>query len=84
MRIENLVVVVRDASVSRCDQTFLRFDTLTLCPIDRRLIDASRLCEEERRWLNEYHAAVARALGPFMDGEDARWLEQATEPLDGP
>lgn len=81
MRIENLMVVVRDQALSRRSQTYLRFETLTLCPIDRRLIDVKLLTPEERRWLNQYHATVARTLMPELRGKDAKWLQRATKTL---
>lgn len=81
MRIENLMVVVRDRALSRRDQTFLRFETLTLCPIDRRLIEVKLLTPVERLWLNEYHAHVAQILAPKLRGKDATWLQRATKAL---
>ena len=57
------------------------FETLTLAPIDRRLIVKEMLSPDEIRWLDDYHARVAAALGPELD-EDARaWLKHATAPL---
>jgi Xaa-Pro aminopeptidase len=81
IRTENLMVVVRDAALSRRGQRFLRFEALTLCPIDARLIDPRLLDDRERRWLDEYHATVARAIGPQLHGADAAWLRRATRPL---
>jgi Xaa-Pro aminopeptidase len=57
------------------------FETLTLVPIDRRLIDVSLLTEPEREWLNAYHARVDREIGPLLDGEALAWLKQATQSL---
>ena len=57
------------------------FETLTLAPIDRRLIVKSMLTPAERQWLDAYHARVAAALLPHLDGEDARSLEVACKPL---
>ena len=57
------------------------FETLTLAPIDRRLIVKDMLTADEIAWLDDYHARVAAALGPELD-EDARaWLRHATAPL---
>jgi Xaa-Pro aminopeptidase len=50
-------------------------------PFDRRLILAERLSGDERAWLDAYHAQVAQAIGPRLEGADAGWLEQATAPL---
>jgi Xaa-Pro aminopeptidase len=82
IRTENLMVVVRDAALSRKGgQCFLRFETLTLCPIDARLIEPGLLEDRERRWLDDYHATVARALAPHLDRAAAAWLKRATRPL---
>lgn len=82
IRTENLMVVTRDAALSRRrGQRFLRFETLTLCPIDTRLIEPGLLDDRERRWLDDYHATVARALTPLLDRADAAWLARATRRL---
>ena len=57
------------------------FETLTLCPIDRRLIDASLLTDDERAWFDAYHARVLNELGPLLEGDDLQWLERACKPL---
>ena len=80
IRIENLVEVVKDESVAPRD--FLRFDTLTLCPIEKRLADPALLTAGERGWLDAYHARVLETLGPDLDWGDRRWLERACAPLD--
>ena len=59
----------------------LSFETLTLAPMDRRLIDASLLSPAEIAWLNAYHAEVLAKIGPQLEGEDHDWLEQACAPL---
>ena len=55
----------------------LGFETLTLAPIDRRLIDAGLLEPRERGWLDAYHARVAAALAPLVEPETGRWLRAA-------
>jgi Xaa-Pro aminopeptidase len=57
------------------------FETLTLVPIDRRLIDKSLLSAEEIRWLDAYHARVRDIISPEVDPDTRRWLEAATAPL---
>ncbi len=59
----------------------MRFETLTLAPIDRRLIVPALMTSEEIDWLDQYHARVLRELGPFLAGADRAWLERATAPL---
>jgi Xaa-Pro aminopeptidase len=57
------------------------FETITLCPIDRRLIDTSLLIREELIWLDAYHARVREALLPHTNGPAREWLLAATEPF---
>jgi Xaa-Pro aminopeptidase len=59
----------------------LGFETLTLAPIDRALVDLGLMEEEEIAWLDAYHARVRATIGPLVDPETARWLEIATAPL---
>ena len=60
----------------------LGFDTLTLCPIDRRLILSDLLDAEETTWLDTYHARVREELTPLLADDPALdWLEAATAPL---
>jgi Xaa-Pro aminopeptidase len=73
IRIENLVCVTAGESLS--------FETLTLAPIDRALIDADLLDAGEIAWLDGYHARVRGEIGPLVDAATATWLEQATRPL---
>ena len=60
---------------------FLEFETLTLCPIDTRCIDLALLRDDERRWLDAYHAEVRRRLTPLLTGAALAWLEARTQPL---
>ena len=79
IRIENLIVV-SPAETSEFGQ-FLSFETVTLCPFDRKLIDVSLLTEHEREWVNEYHRLVREKLLGHLDDEVASWLEEACAPL---
>jgi Xaa-Pro aminopeptidase len=81
IRIENLVIVTEAAPVAGGERPMLGFETLTLAPIDRRLIDTSLLSPAERDWLNAHHARVRETLSPILDGDDRAWLEAATSPL---
>ncbi|MBP0614778.1 aminopeptidase P family protein [Jiella mangrovi] len=81
IRIENLVVVTEREAISGGDAPMHGFETLTLAPIDRRLIDSTLLTEEERGWLNAYHARVRDALMGELSEPDAAWLEAATRPV---
>ena len=79
IRIENLVCNVRAESTEFVDA--LKFETLTLCPIDTRCIEKSLLSDAEVQWLNEYHAEVLRRLRPRVTGAALRWLELRTQVL---
>ncbi len=81
IRIENLEIV-RDAEpIEGGDLPMHRFETLTLAPIDRRLVAVDALTQPERDWLNAYHTRVAREIGPHLNGDTATWLKAATAPL---
>jgi Xaa-Pro aminopeptidase len=79
IRIENLVLNVPAPVENGEFGEFLRFETLTLCPIDTRCLDLSLLREDERRWLNDYHATVRARLLPHVSGAARDWLELRTE-----
>jgi Xaa-Pro aminopeptidase len=81
IRIENLVLVVEGPNVAGAEKQLNAFETLTLAPIDRRLIDSALLSASEVEWLDGYHARVAEALGPLVDHDTRPWLEAATQQL---
>jgi Xaa-Pro aminopeptidase len=81
IRIENLVLVTAAAQVEGGDRPMMGFETLTLAPIDRRLIVKEMLGPDEIAWLDAYHARVAETLIPDLDAEAHRWLAAATAPL---
>ena len=76
IRIENLVVVELRA-IADSDREMLGFETLTLAPIDLRLIDWMLMDPEEIKWLNDYHARVRKTLSPLVDSATRRWLATA-------
>jgi Xaa-Pro aminopeptidase len=78
IRTENLLLVVESAVG---DGGYLEFETLTLTPIERRLIDAALLTPAERAWLDAYHQRVFSEIGPMLEGDTRDWLKQATRPL---
>jgi Xaa-Pro aminopeptidase len=82
IRIENLMLVTEPQQVPDGDREMMGFETLTLVPIDRRLIVAELLTPRERTWLDTYHARVREVIGPELGAEDRSWLEAATAPLD--
>jgi len=80
IRIENLVLV-RDADLPGAEKPMLRFEPLTLAPLERKLIDVGLLTAAERAWVDAYHADVRATIGPLVPNDVAAWLETATEAL---
>jgi Xaa-Pro aminopeptidase len=78
IRIENLVAV-EPRDIPGAERDMLGFETLTLVPIDLRLIEPKLLTGEEKAWLNAYHARVRAALSPFLDATERAWLATATK-----
>jgi Xaa-Pro aminopeptidase len=78
IRIENLQFVTPAADIDGGERPMLGFETLTLAPIDARLIDVTLLSETERSWLNDYHARVLAEIGPRVEGDVLAWLTAAT------
>jgi Xaa-Pro aminopeptidase len=81
IRIENLVAVTESESPENGDRPMLGFETLTLAPIDLRLVESERLTAEERDWLNAYHARVRDAHAGHLDEGERAWLEAAARPI---
>jgi Xaa-Pro aminopeptidase len=81
IRIENLVLVTQAPPVAGAEKPLNAFETLTLAPIDRRLVDRSLLTPEETLWLDGYHARVAETLTPLVDEGTRAWLADATRPI---
>ena len=83
IRIENLIVVRPDDVAPRDNgaREMLSFETITLAPIDRKLVASHMLDDHELHWLNEYHARVRATIGPLVDAETHAWLDQATAPI---
>jgi Xaa-Pro aminopeptidase len=80
IRIENLELVV-GTDIAGAEKPVNAFETLTLAPIDARLIDPRMLSTDELLWLNDYHARVRREVGPLLDEATKAWLDAATAPL---
>jgi Xaa-Pro aminopeptidase len=83
VRIENLLLnVPADTGAEAASfGEFLRFETLTLCPIDTRCIERTMLSQEEVDWLDAYHAEVLERVSPLVSGEALDWLQKRTQPL---
>ncbi|WP_203294176.1 aminopeptidase P family protein [Maricaulis parjimensis] len=83
IRIENLQVVTAAEEIPGGERPMLGFETLTVAPIHKGLIDTALLTAEEISWLDSYHALVRERVLPLVDGDVADWLVAATEPLAG-
>jgi Xaa-Pro aminopeptidase len=81
IRIENLIVVTEPESVPGGERKMMRFETITLAPIDIDLVEPKLLTQDERDWLNAYHVRVREQLTPLMDAETRTWLEKATRAI---
>ena len=79
VRIENTLLIVPAESTAFGD--FLKFETLTLAPIDTTPIVLEMLSTEEREWLNNYHHRVYESLSPYLEGNEKEWLRNATLPI---
>lgn len=77
IRIENLIVVKPADDFPG----FLDFETITLAPIDTRLIDMALMTKDERDWLNAFHARIWSEIGPLVEGPVKDWLKGATQPI---
>ena len=81
IRIENLQTVTPAAPIPGGERPMLGFETLTLAPYDRRLIDVAILTGEERAQVDAYHARVAAEIGPLVEPAVRAWLGEACAPL---
>jgi Xaa-Pro aminopeptidase len=81
IRIENLVLVVEAPPVEGAEKPLNAFETLTLAPIDTRLVEPALMTADEIAWLDGYHARVRGALAPIVDAPTREWLIKATAPI---
>ena len=83
IRIENLIAVreAKDLGAHTTGETFLEFETLTLCYYDTRMMDLSRMTAEEIAWLNNYHAWVYAEVAPLLSKEETAWLKEKCKAL---
>lgn len=76
IRIENDVVVKKDIETD--SGQFMKFETISFCPIDLEGINVELLDESERQWLNNYHEEVYKKLSPYLEQEEKEWLRRET------
>jgi Xaa-Pro aminopeptidase len=81
IRCENLLVVKECDDIEAGEIPMLGFEALTLVPFDLRLVDPKLLSDDERNWLNDYHARVRQTISPLLGAEDQQWLEQSTRSI---
>jgi len=81
IRIENLVLVTEPKMIAGGEREMMGFESLTLAPIDVRLVARALLNDEEAEWLNAYHATVRETLTPLVDAPTATWLANATRTI---
>ena len=77
IRIENLIVTKEDDE----HNGFLSFDTLTLYPIDIKLIEETIFTKSEKAWLNQYHQEVYEKISPLLNDEEKTWFELKCRPM---
>jgi Xaa-Pro aminopeptidase len=80
IRIESLLLVI-ESTITSPNGRFLTFETLTMVPLDRKLIKISLLSAEEKEWINRYHQHVFDQISPFIEGKVLGWLAYATQTL---
>ena len=81
IRIENLCLVVPDPKHTTDEMDWYKWEPVTLCPIDLKMIDKTLLDPVEKDWLNEYHKTVYKKLAPLLDGDHRKWLKKATRSI---
>jgi len=81
IRIENLLIVTPATAITGGNRKMLGFETLTLAPIDQRLIDEQLLQPAEKQWLNAYHKRVYDEISPLLDEATKAWLKTATKKI---
>ncbi|XP_059201471.1 xaa-Pro aminopeptidase 2 [Centropristis striata] len=83
IRIEDVAVVV--PVNTKYGHNFLTFDTVSLVPYDRKLIDTSILSSEQLQWLNKYYETIRKLVGPELDRQklhaEKDWMLKHTESL---
>jgi Xaa-Pro aminopeptidase len=82
IRLENLLLV-QPANLPEAAKPFLCFETLTLAPFDRRLLEPALMTARERAWVDAYHARVLAEVGPALGATERAWLADACAPLPG-
>ena len=59
----------------------MKFNTVSLCYIDKSLINIDLLSKDEIKWLNDYHKTVYEKISPFLNNDEKEWLKEKTKSL---
>ena len=81
IRLENLVYVKKHKKDTRQKKEFLEFETLTLVPFEKNLIESKLLSKDELNWINSYHQNIYKKLSPFIVASEKSWLRKACKKL---
>jgi Xaa-Pro aminopeptidase len=82
IRIENLVIVTKGEVPKGGERPMMGFENLTYAPLERELVNTKLLTDEERQWVDDYHAQVLDLIGPRLDEATRNWLKLRCAPLD--
>ena len=81
IRLENLVYVKKHKKRARQNREFLEFETLTLVPFEKNLIEKKLLSADELRWINSYHQNIYKTLSPYLVSSEKSWLRKVCKKL---
>lgn len=81
IRLENLILVKEPEDITGGEQPMMSFETLTLAPFNKKLIEKELLTKAELKWLNSYHRRVWKTIGPELKGAEKAWLKEATKAI---
>lgn len=79
IRTENMMLVVSDEETEFGQ--FMKFESISYCPIDLKGIDVSMLTGKEKQWLNSYHSKVYELISPHVNKEEREWLKRETREI---
>ena len=81
IRLENLAFVKKHKNGARQNREYLEFETLTLVPFEKNLIEKKLLSTGELKWINAYHQNVFKKLNPYLLGSEKSWLRKLCKRL---
>ncbi len=71
IRIENLVLVKKSSL-----KNFYEFETLSLFPYEKKLIDYKLLSDLQKKWIYSYHKKIYKKVSPYLSKQDLKWLKK--------